>query len=72
MGQAQVFIQNAGYYVLLLTFALWVFSLWRLWQERTTGAATWSWQEQIAAGLVVLIFTEIGRASCRERVYSSV
>ena len=62
VGQAQVFIQNAGYYVLLLTFALWVFSLWRLWQERTTGAATWSWQEQIAAGLVVLIFTGVAIA----------
>jgi hypothetical protein len=57
--QAQSFIKNCGYYVLLGTFSWWGVSLWRLWQKRQPAGASCSWQECTAAGVVVLLFSGV-------------
>ncbi len=58
VGQAQIFIKNCGYYVLLLTFVLWCVALWRLGQGRGPGAP-WPRREVVAAGLSVLLFAGV-------------
>lgn len=59
---AEAFIKYGGYYVLLLTFLLWGWSLWRLGKIRGSGQPAWSWQEQTAAGLAVALFTGVAIA----------
>jgi hypothetical protein len=70
VGQAQTFIRDGGYYVLLLTFGLWIFSLWRLRQERGSGISGWPGREKAAVGLVILLFTgvAISQESFRSKI----
>ena len=49
---AGMLVKRFGYYVMLLTFALWVTMLWRLWVARTPGPAV-SPRERLAAGVVI-------------------
>lgn len=49
-------VKKFGYYVMLLTFALWVASLWRLWCERSPGALPGR-QELLGAGAVITLFS---------------
>ena len=62
VGQAEAFIRHGGYYVLLLTFVLFIWALWRLWLERPIRPSTWLLREHIAVWLVILMFTGVAVA----------
>lgn len=49
---AGMVVKRYGYYFLLVTFALWVTALWRLWQRRTAGENL-SQRECLWAGLAI-------------------
>lgn len=53
---AGMLVKRFGYYVMLLTFALWLVSLWRLWRERIPGPGI-SRRELAAAVTVIGLFT---------------
>lgn len=53
---AGMIVKRYGYYVLLLTFVLWVAALWRLWCERLPGEKPGR-SELLAAGAVIALFT---------------
>ncbi|MEI6106768.1 MAG: hypothetical protein WCR49_07095 [Opitutae bacterium] len=56
VAAAGLLVERFGYYVLLLTFVLWVASLWRLWAQRLPGQAL-SRRECLGAGVVIALFT---------------
>ena len=62
VAHAEAFIKRGGYYVLLLTFGLWVYFLWRLWLEPVTADARWSRREKISVGLGILLLTGVAVA----------
>ncbi len=45
-------MKRAGYYFMLGTFSLWVFTLWRLWKNRTGGEVL-AWREWILAATTI-------------------
>jgi len=49
---ADEWVKRGGYHVLLLTFALWVWTLWRLWRARARGPAP-SGRELAAAAAAI-------------------
>ena len=53
---AGMLVKRFGYYVMLLTFALWTAALWRLWTQRTPGPGV-SRRELLAAGGVITLFS---------------
>ena len=53
---ANVFVKRFGYYIMLLTFALWVAALWRLWRERRVEVPLGR-REKILAGLVIALLS---------------
>jgi hypothetical protein len=53
---AGTLVKRFGYYVMLLTFVLWVAALWRLWRERIPSPVM-SRREWLGAGVVIALFT---------------
>jgi hypothetical protein len=53
---AGMLVKKYAYYVMLLTFSLWVALLWRLWAGRTPGEVI-SRREFFAAGVVIALFS---------------
>ena len=53
---AGLLVERFGYYVILLTFVLWVASLWQLWVRRIPGQVP-DRREWLGAGLVIALFT---------------
>lgn len=53
---AGMLVKKFGYYVMLLTFALWVASLWRLWRERMPGEQPGR-RELLWAAAVIALFS---------------
>ncbi|HTH49550.1 MAG TPA: hypothetical protein VMB21_18695, partial [Candidatus Limnocylindria bacterium] len=53
---AGMLVKLYGYYVMLLTFVLWVWALWCLWQRRLPGAAP-DGRELLGAGAVIGVFS---------------
>lgn len=53
---AGMLVKLYGYYVMLLTFVLWVWALWCLWQRRLPGAAP-DGREILGAGAVIGLFS---------------
>ncbi|HVT72646.1 MAG TPA: glycosyltransferase family 39 protein [Lacunisphaera sp.] len=53
---AGMLVKLYGYYVMLLTFVLWIHALWRLWQHRGPGAAP-DVRELLGAGAVIGLFS---------------
>jgi len=49
-------VKRFGYHVMLLTFALWVLMLWRLWNRRAPGAGV-APREMLSAGLIIGLFS---------------
>jgi 4-amino-4-deoxy-L-arabinose transferase-like glycosyltransferase len=71
VDQAEWFIRNAGYHVMLATFALWIFSLWHLYLRRKgEGGRWWPRREQVAVAVVVVGFTVV--AICQEPFQSKI
>jgi len=60
VAEAEWFIRNVGYHVILLTFALWVFTLWRLYRVRDRLAgAPWSVRERVSLLGAIGMFTVV-------------
>ncbi len=59
---AGMLVKKFGYYVMLLTFVLWVAGLWRLWCERSPGQRPGR-RELLGAGAVIALFTVLAIAS---------
>ena len=57
---AEAFIKHAGYYVMLLTFGWWIWSLWRI--APAGSGSSGSLRERVAAGLLILTFTGVSVA----------
>jgi hypothetical protein len=55
VGTAEQLILRGGYYVMTLSFALWLAALWQLWQLRPSAAPRWPLSERIAAVLLVAV-----------------
>jgi hypothetical protein len=55
-------VKKFGYYVMLLTFVLWVAGLWRLWQERSPGEGPGR-RELLWAGTAIALFTAMAVAA---------
>ncbi len=53
---AGMLVKRFGYYVMLLTFALWMAALWRLWTQRSPGRDV-SRREFLSAGAVIGLFS---------------
>lgn len=53
---AGMLVKRYGYYVILVTFALWLAMLWRLWSQRAPGGGI-SPRELITAGAVIGLFS---------------
>ncbi len=53
---AGMVVKKFGYHVVLLTFALWGASLWRLWRERVPGGRL-ERSERLGAGAVIILFS---------------
>jgi len=55
---AEQILMRGGYYVMTLTFGLWLFTLRQVWCKRAPGAAVWPVRERLAAaGLITLCCT---------------
>ena len=69
VATANIFVKRFGYYIMLLTFALWVAALWRLWRGRRVEAPL-DRREKILAGLVIalLSFMALTAAPFRSKV----
>jgi Dolichyl-phosphate-mannose-protein mannosyltransferase len=56
VATAGAIVKRFGYHVLLLTFALWLAALWKLWRERAGGSAPGR-MELAGAGLAIGLFS---------------
>lgn len=62
VAHAESFIKYAGYYVLLVTFVLWGWSLWRLWRGRIADIGVFPRWESVTTVLLVSLFTAVAIA----------
>jgi hypothetical protein len=63
VSTAAALVTHGCYYVLLLTFALWVESLWRVWRQRPPGAGALPHRELALAAVLIALFSAMAISS---------